>query len=207
MTRKKQNIRTQNANEVISPDRLSAFTDGVFAVLITLLALELKSPVGGQLHDLFKQGPLIAAYVFSFVLIGIYWNNHHHLLHITKHITATVMWANLHLLFWLSLVSFATKWVGEFPEAHGAALFYGLIVTMSAVAFYLLSMSIVRSNPEVREAVVWGNVYKNVLSILIYGGGAALSLIEPLAAYVIWAAITAMWLIPSKRLAGRNSEQ
>src|SRR5687767_15830993 len=125
--------------------RLEAFSDGVLAIIITIMVLEMRVPHGADLAALQPLLPVILSYVLSFVYLGIYWNNHHHMLHVTRRVTGAILWANLHLLFWLSLVPFATAWMGEHPLAATPAALYGVVLLMAAVAYWILQKQILRA--------------------------------------------------------------
>ena len=187
------------------PERLEAFSDGVMAVIITIMALELKEPAGSALHDLGRSLPNLLVYILSFTFIGIYWNNHHHLLRATGRISASVMWANLHLLFWLSLVPALTKWMAEFYRAHLPACAYGVSALGAAVAYTILARTIVAANGEDSEvARALGSDRKSKVSLFLYALGTGLAWVTPWIAYGLFATVAVVWFVPDRRLAGRG---
>lgn len=186
----------------LDPRRMEAFSDGVMAVIITIMAFQLKTPVTANWHGLSGRVPSLLVYILSFTAIGIYWNNHHHLLRATKRISAAVMWSNLVLLFWLSLTPFATAWVGSNYTRALPAATYGVIALGSALAFFALILSILRANVDdeaVRAAI--GKNTKGKISPVIYVIGVALAFVTPYLAYACYAAVSLMWIIPDRRLA------
>ena len=182
-------------------ERLEAFSDGVMAVIITIMAFGIAEPRYPTLEALRKSLPGILVYVLSFAFIGIYWVNHHHLLRATERISASVMWANLNLLFWLSLVPFVTKWMSQFYNSHLPASAYGVVGLLAGVAYTILSVSIIRANGSDSElARRIGSDRKGKLSVLLYAAGVGLAWVSPWIAYAIYAGISAMWFIPDRRL-------
>lgn len=180
--------------------RVEAFSDGVIAIIITIMVLELKAPAGDDLHDLLSLWPVFISYVLSFVYIAIYWNNHHHLLHTVYKVGATVMWSNLHLLFWMSLVPFTTAWLGEHEFALVPTLIYGGNLLGCALGYYLLEMAIKR-HPENRllsQAVK--KDAKGLLSLAIYVTALALAFINPLLADALYVVVAVLWLVPDQRI-------
>jgi uncharacterized membrane protein len=181
--------------------RVEAFSDGVLAVIITIMALELKAPAGGAFSDLRGRLPALLVYVLSFAFIGIYWNNHHHLLRAARQITGAVMWANLHLLFWLSLVPVLTEWIGEHWDQTAPAATYGLICLGAAVAFTLLTRAIITADGnDSPVATAIGSDVKGRASLLSYAVATALAFVSPWIAYAIFAAVSIMWFVPDRRL-------
>jgi uncharacterized membrane protein len=181
--------------------RLEAFSDGVLAVIITLMALELRAPVGGSFTDLRGRLPALLVYILSFVFIGIYWNNHHHLLRAARRVTGGVMWANLHLLFWLSLIPVLTGWIGEHHTESAPAATYGVVCLGAGVAFMILTRAIIRadgSDSLVAQAI--GRDYKGRVSLLSYAAAVALAFVSPWIAYALFAGVAVMWLVPDRRL-------
>ena len=159
--------------------RLEAFSDGVIAVIITIMVLELKAPHGAELSALAPLAPAVLSYVLSFVFVGIYWNNHHHMLHAAQHIDGRVLWANLHLLFWLSLVPFTTGWVGEYPRAAIPTAIYGGVFLMAGVAYLLLQNALVtRNGPDSLLARAIGRDLKGKLSALLYASAILLAFVR-----------------------------
>jgi uncharacterized membrane protein len=189
----------------MSPARLEAFSDGVLAVIITIMVLELRPPDGVDLDSLRKLTPSLLIYVLSFTFIAIYWNNHHHLLRATRRISGGVMWANLHLLFWLSLVPVVTAWVGDHHESSLPVATYGFIGFMSGVAYTILTMTIRDVNKDTRINEMLQRDIKGKLSLALYALGMALAFIQPWLSYVAYALVSIMWFIPDRRLT-RSSE-
>jgi uncharacterized membrane protein len=185
----------------VTKGRLEAFSDGVIAVIITIMVLELKAPESPDWHGLRTLLPTFYTYVLSFIFIGIYWNNHHHLLHATERIGGGAMWANLHLLFWLSLVPFVTAWMGEHPEASMPGAAYGIVLLMCGVAYTILLRTLLRvpgGNPRLEAAV--GSDLKGKLSLLLYGTAIGLAFVNQAIADAIYLAVALMWLVPDRRI-------
>ena len=182
--------------------RLEAFSDGVLAVIITIMALELKAPVGkGDFGDLRERIPALLVYILSFTFIGIYWNNHHHLLRAARRVTPAVMWSNLHLLFWLSLIPVLTEWIGEHWESTAPAATYGVVCLASAVAFTILTTAIIRADgPGSPVAAVGGQSIKAQVSLVLYAGGTALAFVSPWISYALFVAVAVIWFVPDRRL-------
>jgi len=181
--------------------RLEAFSDGVLAIIITIMVLEMKVPHGASLHDLLPLLPVFFSYVLSFVYVGIYWNNHHHMLHATTTVTGAMLWANLHLLFWLSLFPFATGWMGENHFAVAPTAIYGVVLLMAAIAYYILELAIIRAQgPDsiLKKAV--GRDLKGKLSPLLYILAIVGTLVSPWIAEAIYVAVALVWLIPDRRI-------
>jgi uncharacterized membrane protein len=180
--------------------RVEAFSDGVMAVIITIMALELKAPAGGAVTDLRARLPALLVYVLSFTFIGIYWNNHHHLLRAARQITGAVMWANLHLLFWLSLIPVLTEWIGEHSSRRAPAVTYGVICLGASIAFYLLTRAIIAADgKDSAVAIALGSDFKGRISSLLYLAATALAFLSPYVAYGIFAAVAILWLVPDRR--------
>jgi uncharacterized membrane protein len=182
--------------------RLEAFSDGVLAIIITIMVLELRPPQhAAHLVDLEPLFPTFLAYLLSFVYVGIYWNNHHHMLQVTQHITGAVLWANLHLLFWLSLVPFVTAWVGENSFAQVPAALYGFDLLMCGMAYTILQTALLRvpvGNPVLARAI--GKDAKGKISVLLYATAIAASFWNPLISYAIYVLTALMWLVPDRRI-------
>ncbi len=182
--------------------RLEAFSDGVIAIIITIMVLELHVPRGDTLAALRPLLPVLAAYVVSFVYVGIYWNNHHHLLHAADRLDGGVLWANLHLLFWLSLVPVVTDWVGEHPAAPTPAAAYGVVLLMAGLAFNVLAASLIRAggpaSPLARA--VGGRDVKGTLSLAGYAAAVGLAFVRPWLADGMYVAVAALWLVPDRRI-------
>ncbi|MFY9929503.1 MAG: TMEM175 family protein [Streptosporangiaceae bacterium] len=184
--------------------RLEAFSDGVLAVIITIMALELKAPVGGGFRDLRERIPVLLAYILSFTFIGAYWNNHHHLLRAARRLTAAMMWANLHLLFWLSLIPVLTEWLGEHYRQTAPAATYAVVCLGSGLAYNILSLAIARADgPGSPVAATLGRDTKGTISMVCYAAAIGLAFISPWISYALFAAVAVMWFIPDRRLARR----
>ena len=184
----------------ISPARLEAFSDGVLAVIITIMVLELRPPPGNDLAALRALIPGLLIYVLSFTFIGIYWNNHHHLLRAARRISGGVMWANLHLLFWLSLVPVVTAWVGAHPHSTGPAVTYGAIGFLAGIAYFLLTLALRAVNKDTRINELLQRDTKGKATLALYALGIALAFVQPLLAYGAYALVSIMWFIPDRRL-------
>ena len=181
--------------------RLEAFSDGVIAIIITIMVLELKVPHGTALSDLRPLLPVFLSYVLSFVNVGIDWNNHHHMLHAARHVTGEVLWANLHLLFWLSLIPFTTGWMGENYFARLPTAIYGVVLLMAAFAYLWLQRAIVRADgPESPLARAVGADRKGLVSRLCYLVAIPSSYISPWIAGAIYVGVSLIWLIPDRRV-------
>jgi uncharacterized membrane protein len=184
--------------------RLEAFSDGVIAIIITIMVLELKVPHDAAFDALLPILPVLGSYVLSFIYVGIYWNNHHHMMHVVQQVSGGVLWANLHLLFWLSLIPFVTAWMGEnhFQTAPVAA--YGFVLLMCAIAYAILARALTahhRENKALAEAI--GKDTKGWISILIYIVGIASSLLHPWLGFAMYISVAIMWLIPDRRIEKR----
>ena len=182
-------------------NRLLAFSDGVIAVIITIMVLEMKAPHDVTLAALRATAPVFLSYVLSFVYVGIYWNNHHHFFHLVRRVNGTILWANLHLLFWLSLIPFATSWMGEYPASAAPTAVYGSILLMSAIAWNVMQTVIIRSQgagSPLAEAL--GRDVKGKLSFACYVASILLSFIETWIADVIFALVALMWVVPDRRI-------
>jgi len=181
--------------------RLEAFSDGVLAIIITIMVLEMKVPHGEQLDSLLPLWPVFLSYVLSFVYLGIYWNNHHHMLHACTKVSGAVLWANLHLLFWLSLFPFATGWMGENHFAPMPSALYGLVLLMAACAYWLLQQTIIASEGPasvLRSAI--GSDWKGKLSPLAYIVAIGSTLVTAWVAQAIYVAVALIWLVPDRRI-------
>lgn len=187
--------------------RLEAFSDGVLAIVITIMVLELKVPHGTDLHSLQPLIPVFLSYVMSFVFLGIYWNNHHHLLQAVKKVNGNILWANLHLLFWLSLVPFTTGWMGENEFAALPVALYGFVLLMAGLAYFILvTVLIAHHGPESQLAKAIAGGWKERLSLALYLSAIPLAFVHPLIACSIYVFVAVMWLIPDKRIEKRLSE-
>ena len=188
----------------MSKGRLEAFSDGVIAILITIMVLELKAPEGVDLSALGPMIPVFLAYVLSFIVLGIYWNNHHHMFHATERINGAILWANLHLLFWLSLVPAVTAWIGESSSAPVPTAVYGAVLLMAGVAYYILTRTIVRHlGPHSAIAIAVGKDMKGLVSVVLYVAAIPLAFVSRWAADAIYVAVVLMWLVPDRRIESR----
>jgi uncharacterized membrane protein len=182
-------------------DRLAAFSDGVIAIIITIMVLELKVPHGASWSTLAGVLPNFISYVLSFIYLAIYWNNHHHLLHTVTRVDGTILWANSHLLFWLSLIPAATAWMGENLLAPLPTAVYGAVLLMPAIAYYLLQKAIVRKQGAHSVlATALGSDMKGRLSPVFYIAGIALAFVTPWLSILIYVLVAVMWLIPDRRI-------
>jgi uncharacterized membrane protein len=189
--------------------RLEAFSDGVIAIIITIMVLEMKVPHGSSLESLKPLIPVFISYVLSFINIAIYWNNHHHMLHVTKHVNGNVLWKNVHLLFWLSLIPFTTGWVGENHFAKWPVALYGIVLFMASIAYYFLAHALSRlhgKNSTLSDAL--GRDRKGVLSSFLYLAGIGFSFVQPWLGFSFYVLVAAIWFIPDSRIETRlsNSE-
>ena len=181
--------------------RLEAFSDGVIAVIITIMVLELKVPHGTGIAALVPLAPVFLTYVLSFVYIGIYWNNHHHMLHAVHRINGRALWANLHLLFWLSLVPFVTGWMNENHFAALPVAFYGVVLLMSGVSYYVLERILIADHAKDSAlARAMGKDLKGVMSLAIYVVAIALTLVNPWVSCALYVFVAIMWFIPDPRI-------
>jgi uncharacterized membrane protein len=193
--------RCRQRNIHVGKTRLEAFSDGVLAIIITIMVLELKVPEGDTLTALKPLFPTLLSYVLSFTYIGIYWNNHHHLLHTCNKVTAAVLWSNLHLLFWLSLLPFATGWMGENHFASLPTAMYGFVLFMAACAFTILQRAIMDAQGnDSLLAQALGKDWKGKSSIILYVVGILCAYWLPLLAQAIYAGVAIMWVVPDKRI-------
>ncbi len=181
--------------------RLEAFSDGVLAIIITIMVLEMKVPHGVEIAALRPLVPVFLSYVLSFVYIGIYWNNHHHLLHVTQQVSGGILWANLHLLFWLSLIPFVTGWMGENHFAPAPVALYGVVLLMAAIAFWLLQRAIIyRQGRDSLLAVIIGNNFKGKISPVLYAIAIPCAFSEPWIAGALYVLVALVWLVPDRRI-------
>jgi len=188
----------------VAKGRLEAFTDGVMAVIITIMVLELKAPEGADLGALQPLMPAFLTYVLSFVYLGIYWNNHHHMLHATERVNGAILWANLHLLFWLSLVPFITGWMGENHFSPLPTAVYGAVLLCAGVAYYILQTTIIRAQgPHSTLAAAIGRDLKGKVSPLLYAAAIPLAFVHLLIADALYVTVALMWLIPDRRIESR----
>ena len=184
--------------------RMEAFSDGVIAIIITIMVLELKVPREADLASLRELAPVLASYVLSFIYVAIYWNNHHHLLHACERINGAIMWANMHLLFWLSLVPFVTAWAGDHRDAAVPAALYGVVLLMAGVAYFIMERQMVQENgPQSMLAEAVGRDRKAMLSMVGYVAAIVLAFVSARLAELVYALIAAMWIVPDRRIASR----
>ena len=185
----------------MSPNRLEAFSDGVLAIIITIMVLELRPPHEPAWSALKPLWPVILSYVLSFVYLGIYWNNHHHMLHVTRHVTGGILWANLHLLFWLSLTPFTTAWMGDTHFAAVPSAVYGCVLLACAISYYVLQQTIIRSQgPHSVLAAAVGHDKKGKLSPAVYLVAVLASFVHPGISGALYVLVALIWLIPDKRI-------
>jgi uncharacterized membrane protein len=185
----------------MSKSRLEAFSDGVLAVIITVMVLEMKSPHGASLASLRTVIPVFLTYLLSFIYIGIYWNNHHHLLHATQRVNGATLWANLHLLFWLSLFPFATAWMEDSQFASWPVAVYGIVMLFAGVAYFILTKALIQLHGQGSTlAASIGSDRKGKISIAIYAIAIPLALMKPWIAGACYVIVAIMWLIPDPRI-------
>jgi len=181
--------------------RLEAFSDGVIAIIITIMVLELKAPQGIGFDSLLPVIPVLLSYVLSFIYVGIYWNNHHHMLHAVQTVNGSALWANLHLLFWLSLIPFVTAWMDENHFAGAPIALYGGVLLMASVAYYILARVLIRnSGADSPLAAAFGRDWKGLISTLLYALGIAASFWNSKLALAIYVAVAIMWFVPDRRI-------
>lgn len=182
--------------------RLEAFSDGVLAIIITIMVLEFKAPEEPTLEALKSILPLVLSYIVSFIYIGIYWNNHHHLFQITKKVNGKILWANLHLLFWLSLIPFTTSWIGEHHNATLPLVIYGVVLFMSGIAYIILNKAIIKNhdNEFILKKIASSNQLKSNVSLLIYALGIGFSFVNPWLAKACYVFVALFWFIPNKKI-------
>ncbi len=185
----------------MSKGRLEAFSDGVIAIIITIMVLEMKVPHGDHWKEVLSLAPIFLSYVLSFVYVGIYWNNHHHMLHACTTVTGAMLWANLHLLFWLSLFPFATGWMGENHFTKAPTSLYGVVLLMAAIAYYVLQQTIIRAQGQdsiLKKAI--GRDWKGKLSLVLYVVAIVAALRSTWVAQGIFVLVALIWLIPDRRI-------
>jgi uncharacterized membrane protein len=185
----------------MTTDRLEAFSDGVIAIIITIMVLEMKVPHGDRMSDLVPLIPVFGCYVLSYVNVGIYWNNHHHMIQAAQRVNGPTLWANLHLLFWLSLFPFVTAWTGENNFATIPTALYGVVLFMAGVAYYILAHTLIRIHGrESTLAVALGDDRKGIVSVLVYAVAVPLAFVNRWIALGLYSAVTLMWVIPDRRI-------
>ncbi len=181
--------------------RLEAFSDGVIAIIITIMVLELHVPHGDTMRDLVPMLPVLLCYILSFVNVGIYWNNHHHMLYAAEHINGGILWANLHLLFWLSLMPFATAWMGENHFAQWPVILYGIVLIMNGLAYVILCRLLIKeAGADSPLAIALGRDWKGNLSTVIYALAIGLAFVDPRLALGLYVVVAVMWFIPDRRI-------
>src|SRR5262245_27680970 len=181
--------------------RLEAFSDGVIAILITIMVLELRTPPGHDWAALRLIGHRFFPYVLSFVMLGIYWNNHHHMIHMTERVTGAILWANLHLLFWLSLIPFGTAWVGETELAPVPTVVYSVILMLAGTSYWILKTAIIRSQgPHSRLQMALGSDAKGIASVAMYAVSIPLAFVDTRLAIANFVAVALIWFIPDRRI-------
>ena len=185
-------------------ERLQAFSDGVVAIIITVMLLEMKIPHGDDLNALRPLLPVFLSYILSFIYIGIYWSNHHHMLYSVKHVNGAVLWANTHLLFWLSLVPFASGWMGENHFTKWPVILYGIALCMSGVAYYILAQALIKLHGKNSTlAIAIGKDKKGIISVVIYIVAIFAAFFNAAISLILYASVAGMWLIPDKRIEKR----
>jgi len=185
----------------MSKGRLEAFSDGVIAIIITIMVLELRAPNGSDLAALRPLIPVFVSYVLSFVFLGIYWSNHHHLMQAVKSVNGPTLWANLHLLFWLSLIPFVTRWMGENGFGTGPVVLYGVVLLFSAIAYFILvQVLLAHHGKKSTLAVALGSDFKGKISIVIYIAALLLAFVNSWIAYALYGLVALMWLVPDRRI-------
>jgi uncharacterized membrane protein len=185
----------------MNKNRLEAFSDGVIAIIITIMVLELHAPEGITLEALRPLIPVILSYILSFVFIGIYWNNHHHLFQAARQVNGACLWANLHLLFWLSLIPFVTAWMGEHPAAAWPVALYGVVLWCAGLAYYILAhLLIAHHGQDSVLATAIGDDRKGIMSLVVYTVAIPLSFVVTWLAFVLYVVVAVMWLIPDRRI-------
>lgn len=185
----------------MTKSRLEAFSDGVVAIIITIMVLEIRAPHGNSLYDLQQLFPVFISYIMSFIFIGIYWSNHHHLLQAANKVNGKILWANLHLLFWLTLVPFVTAWMGENNFAPSPVALYGVVLLFAAVAYSILSHTLISLHGRKSSlASAIGGDFKGNISIIIYAAAIGLCFVSPWIAGALYIAVAIMWLVPDRRI-------
>lgn len=184
--------------------RLEAFSDGVLAIIITIMVLELKVPHGGDLTALQSIVPVFCSYVLSFIYVGIYWNNHHHLMHVVQQVNGRVLWTNLHLLFWLSLIPATTAWMGEHPMSPWPVALYGFVLMLAGVAYYFLTLTLLNLHGKTSTlAMALGNDFKGKISVVLYAIAIGFAFWEVWVSYAFYIGVAVIWFIPDTRIEKR----
>jgi uncharacterized membrane protein len=193
---------------LITKQRLEAFSDGVLAIIITIMVLEMKVPHSAELSALAPIIPVFISYLLSFVYVGIYWNNHHHMLHTAKSVNGKVLWADLHLLFWLSLIPFVTGWMGENHFSKWPVVFYGIVLIMNAIAYTILAKTLIHhhgKNSLLSQAL--GSDFKGKISIAIYATAIGSAFINSWIGLALYFVVAAIWLVPDKRIESKLEKE
>jgi uncharacterized membrane protein len=185
----------------MSKGRLEAFSDGVLAIIITIMVLELRPPKQADIEALLPLVPQLLSYLLSFVIVGIYWNNHHHLWQAVRRVNGAVLWANMHLLFWLSLVPFTTGWMGETRFAEWPVAAYGIVLLMAAIAYFILTRGLLAVHgPDSPLALALGSDFKGKLSVMIYLVAIPLAFVQPYVSCGLYVLVALIWLVPDRRI-------
>lgn len=201
---RKKNIFT-SSTECMGKGRLEAFSDGVLAIIITIMVLEMKVPHGDSLASLKPLLPVFISYVLSFINVGIYWNNHHHMLHAAHKVNGSVLWTNTHLLFWLSLIPFVTGWMGENNFTTIPVVLYGIVLLMAGVAYYFLAHCLTDLHgKDSAFTKALGRDRKGVVSVIIYAVGIGLCFVNPLIGFALYVLVAVIWFVPDKRFENRS---
>ncbi len=185
----------------MTKNRLEAFSDGVLAIIVTIMVLEMKVPHSAEFEDIKPIFPVFLSYILSFVFVLIYWNNHHHLFQSVKHVNGKVLWANGHLLFWLSLLPFVSGWMGQNNFASLPVLFYGIVAFMAGVAYYILSLQLIKlhgKDSPLAKAI--GTDFKGIISVVLYLAAIGFACFYPMVSCMLFVSVAIMWLIPDKRI-------
>src|SRR5258705_13833440 len=194
-------ISKKVADSIMTTNRMEAFSDGVIAIIITIMVLELRVPHEAGLTRLRPLGPVLVSYVLSFIYMGIYWSNHHHLLHAVDHVDGGVLWANLHLLFWLSLVPFVTAWMGENHFARVPVAVYGVVMLAASIAYYILTRALIALHGRTSKlSIAVGKDFKGQVSTAIYAVGIPLALLRWWLGFGLYVLVAIMWLVPDRRI-------
>ncbi len=198
---KRQFLKSGQEEANMGKGRIEAFSDGVIAIIITIMVLEFKAPHSAEFADLVVLTPKFLSYLLSFIFVGIYWSNHHHLFHLVKHVNGKVLWANLHLLFWLSLTPFATAWIAEAGSSPLPVAAYGAVMFFSGVAYFILTRSLVASAPANHAlATALGKDRKGAISVALYALALVLAFFSTTTSYAIFIAVALIWLKPDSRI-------
>jgi uncharacterized membrane protein len=185
----------------MNTDRLEAFSDGVIAIIITIMVLEFKVPHGSDFAAILPLAPTLGSYALSFVFIGIYWNNHHHMFQVAEKVNGRILWANLHLLFWLSLIPFVTRWVGEAHFQAQPVALYGVVLFMAGVAYSILARALsAHHGADSKLALAIGKDYKGIASLVIYALAIAVSFFQPWISLGLYVVVAVIWFIPDRRI-------